>query len=44
MSYLDVRNLSARVKGGGPLLRNVCLTVGAGEVRGLVGESGAAGA
>ena len=41
MSFLEVRNLSARVKGGGPLLRDVSLTVEVGEVRGLVGESGA---
>ena len=41
MNYLSIRNLSARVKGGGPLLRNVSLEVAAGEVRGLVGESGA---
>ncbi|MBI1170907.1 ATP-binding cassette domain-containing protein [bacterium] len=41
MSFLEVRDLSVRLKGGGPLLRNVSLTVAAGEVRGLVGESGA---
>ena len=41
MSFLSVRNLSARVKGGGPLLRDVSLDVAVGEVRGLVGESGA---
>jgi peptide/nickel transport system ATP-binding protein len=41
MSYLSIRNLSARVKGGGPLLRHVSLEVAAAEVRGLVGESGA---
>jgi peptide/nickel transport system ATP-binding protein len=41
MTYLEVQGLSARVKGGGPLLRNVSLQVAAGEVRGLVGESGA---
>lgn len=41
MNYLSIRNLSARVKGGGPLLRDVSLEVAAGEVRGLVGESGA---
>lgn len=41
MNYLSIRNLSARVKGGGPLLRNVSLEVASGEVRGLVGESGA---
>ncbi len=41
MSFLSVRNLSARVKGGPVLLRRVSLEVAAGEVRGLVGESGA---
>ncbi len=41
MSFLSVRNLSARVKGGPALLRRVSLDVAAGEVRGLVGESGA---
>ena len=41
MSFLAVENLSARVRGGPRLLRGVSLTVAAGEVRGLVGESGA---
>ena len=42
MSYLEVRNLSARLKGSDQrLLRRVSLSVAAGEVRGLVGESGA---
>jgi peptide/nickel transport system ATP-binding protein len=42
MSYLVIKGLSARLKGTTfPILRNVSLTVGAGEVRGLVGESGA---
>ncbi len=41
MSFLSVRGLSARVKGGPALLRCVSLDVAAGEVRGLVGESGA---
>lgn len=41
MTYLAVQGLSARVKGGGPLLREVSLRVAPGEVRGLVGESGA---
>lgn len=42
MSYLEIRGLSARLKGTGvPLLRDVSLAVEAGEVRGLVGESGA---
>ena len=42
MSFLSVRNLSVRIKGSqSRLLRSVSLDVGAGEVRGLVGESGA---
>ncbi|MGQ0564593.1 MAG: ABC transporter ATP-binding protein [Gemmobacter sp.] len=41
MSFLSVRNLSVRLRGGPPLLRRVSLEVAAGEVRGLVGESGA---
>ncbi len=42
MSYLEIRNLSARIKGTDiRLLRDVSLAVGAGEVLGLVGESGA---
>jgi peptide/nickel transport system ATP-binding protein len=42
VSFLEVRNLSARVRGApGRLLRDVSLSVAAGEVRGLVGESGA---
>ncbi len=42
MSFLKVTNLSARIKGSDHrLLRGVSLTVEAGEVRGLVGESGA---
>ncbi len=41
MSYLAIRDLSVRLKGGPPLLRRVSLQVEAGEVRGLVGESGA---
>lgn len=42
MSYLVIRNLSARLKRTPVrVLRNVSLTVDAGEVRGLVGESGA---
>ena len=41
MSFLSIRNLSVRLKGGPPLLRRVSLDVEAGEVRGLVGESGA---
>jgi peptide/nickel transport system ATP-binding protein len=41
MSFLSIRNLSVRLKGGPPLLRRVSLDVAAGDVRGLVGESGA---
>ena len=42
MSYVVIKGLSARLKGTTfPILRNVSLTVGAGEVHGLVGESGA---
>ena len=41
MSFLDIQDLSVRLKGGPPLLRRVSLRVQAGEVRGLVGESGA---
>lgn len=41
MSFLSIRNLSVRLKGGPPLLRRVSLDAAAGEVRGLVGESGA---
>lgn len=41
MSFLSIRNLSVRLKNGPPLLRRVSLDVTAGEVRGLVGESGA---
>lgn len=42
MSFLQVNGLKARLKGvGHPLLRGVSLSVAAGEVRGLVGESGA---
>jgi peptide/nickel transport system ATP-binding protein len=41
MSFLSIRNLSVRLKQGPPLLRRVSLDVAAGEVRGLVGESGA---
>jgi peptide/nickel transport system ATP-binding protein len=41
MSYLEIRDLSVRLKGGPPVLRRVTLAVTAGEVRGLVGESGA---
>ncbi len=41
MSFLRIRNLSVRLKDGGRLLRSVNLDVQPGEVRGLVGESGA---
>ena len=42
MSFLQVSNLSARIKGSDHrLLRGVSLGVDAGQVRGLVGESGA---
>ncbi len=41
MSFLSIRNLSVRLKKGPPLLRRVSLDVAAGEVHGLVGESGA---
>ena len=39
--FLSVRDLCVAVKGAGPILRSVSLNVAAGEVRGLVGESGA---
>ncbi|MEO8245214.1 MAG: ABC transporter ATP-binding protein [bacterium] len=41
MTYLSVHNLSVRLKRGEPLLRSVSLQVAAGQVHGLVGESGA---
>ncbi len=42
MSFLVIRNLTARLKGTDHrLLRGISLAVAAGEVRGLVGESGA---
>lgn len=42
MSFLSVRNLSVRIRGAQTrLLRSVSLEVAPGEVRGLVGESGA---
>ncbi len=40
-ALLEIRDLSARIRHGPPLLRSLNLTVEAGEVRGLVGESGA---
>ncbi|WP_431301108.1 ABC transporter ATP-binding protein [Tabrizicola sp. BL-A-41-H6] len=42
MSFLEITDLSARIRGSDHrLLRGVSLTVEAGQVRGLVGESGA---
>lgn len=41
MSALVIRDLSVRLKKGPPLLRRVSLDLAPGEVRGLVGESGA---
>ncbi|MEM7428541.1 MAG: ABC transporter ATP-binding protein [Pseudomonadota bacterium] len=38
---LDIEGLSARAREGRPVLRDVSLLVGPGEVHGLVGESGA---
>jgi ABC-type dipeptide/oligopeptide/nickel transport system, ATPase component len=40
-SFLSIRNLSVRLKNGSPILRSVSLDVSAGQVHGLVGESGA---
>ena len=40
-AYLSIRSLTVSLKGGGPILRNVSLNVDAGQVHGLVGESGA---
>ncbi len=39
--YFNIRNLSVALRGGGPILRSVTLDVAAGQVHGLVGESGA---
>lgn len=41
MSFLSIKNLSVALTNGLPVLRNVSLDVSAGEVCGLVGESGA---
>ncbi|WP_422040845.1 ABC transporter ATP-binding protein [Roseibium sp.] len=41
MSYLTIKDLTVRLKNGAPLLRKVSLNVNSGEVRALVGESGA---
>lgn len=40
-AILDIRRLRARLKDGGNLIRDVSMQVQAGEVHGLVGESGA---
>lgn len=40
-SYLSICNLTVRLKSSAPILRNVSLNVAAGQVHGLVGESGA---
>jgi peptide/nickel transport system ATP-binding protein len=40
-AYLAIRNLSVSLGGGRRILRNVSLDVAAGQVHGLVGESGA---
>ncbi|MCK7611031.1 ABC transporter ATP-binding protein [Roseibium sediminicola] len=41
MSFLSIRDLNVSLANGAPLLRRVSLDVAAGEVRALVGESGA---
>lgn len=40
-SFLEIRNLTVRLQTGTPILRSVSLNVTAGQVHGLVGESGA---
>jgi len=40
-AYLDINGLVTELPNGAPVLRDVSLTVGAGKVHGLVGESGA---
>ncbi|QFT58231.1 Oligopeptide transport ATP-binding protein OppD [Sulfitobacter sp. THAF37] len=39
--FLSIRNLTVRLKNGAPILRAVSQEVAAGQVHGLVGESGA---
>ena len=39
--FLSIRNLTVRLQNGSPVLRSVSLDVGARQVHGLVGESGA---
>ena len=39
--FLSIRDLEVRLRGGAPILRRVSMDVRAGEVHGLVGESGA---
>lgn len=41
MSFLQIEDLTVRLRNGPPLLRRVSLGVEAGDVRALVGESGA---
>jgi len=41
MSFLSIKDLNVTLKNGVPLLRRVSLDVDAGDVRALVGESGA---
>lgn len=40
-AYLSIRNLNVTLRGGASILRAVSLDVAAGQVHGLVGESGA---
>lgn len=40
-SFLEIKNLTVRLQTGTPILRSVSLNVTAGQVHGLVGESGA---
>ncbi|KIN63879.1 ABC transporter ATP-binding protein [Sulfitobacter noctilucicola] len=39
--FLEIKNLTVQLRGGGTILRSVSLSVDAGQVQGLVGESGA---